>query len=432
MDEIMGTGKSYSALRYIENLALCSGERWIFCTEYLDEIERRTIENPIAAPFWRTPTETGDDTKTDHLIELLKEPDTKLIGITHALLLSASNNPFVNTLLKSKGYKLFLDETIDLITPYNGVKFGDFLKCLDRKEISINDLFGKVEWLVDDSVVTHGNVTSTDKLKKDSNKGIVYSAVQSGSVGDSVILVEIQNEIIFKQFDRIILATYNINNSLFDAYLKVKNIPRVVCRDVVCSRKTTKETIRNNIDFISKYDRQFRGMALSGNWYKAESSTDDYKIINKTIKAIGDKSGCRGNAHLLGFTVPADRLGKQRDTKKVQPTGYPHTVCSVVVDAKGAEQEEHSKALSAYVPCNARASNEYANKTVMVHAFNRYAMVPVTRFLDHYNVEYSNEVFALNELVQWVWRSAIRNGEPIKLAILSTRMRDLFVRWLDN
>jgi len=432
VDEIMGTGKSHSTLRYIENLALAEGQRWIFCTEYLDEIEKRTKENPLAAPVWRSPNDTGDATKTDHLIELLKEPDTKLVGITHALLLSASGNKLVNHLLKTKGYRLFLDETIDLISPYNGVKFGDFLKCLDRKEISINDPYGKVQWLVDDSVVTHGNLTSTDKLKTDSNKGIVYSAIQSGSVGDSVILVEITDEIVFTQFERVIVATYNIHNSLFDAYLKVKGINRIVCKDVVCSRNTTKASIKANIDMISKYDRQFKSMSLSGNWYKAESSADDYKIINRTIKAIGDKNGCKGNAHLLGFTVPADRLGKQRDKKRVQPTGYPHTVCGVVVDAKGIEQEQHSKALSTYIPCNARASNEYAGKTVMVHAFNRYAMVPVTRFLDHYGVEYSNEVFALNELVQWVWRSAIRNGQPIKLAILSSRMRDLFTRWLNS
>lgn len=432
VDEIMGTGKSHSTLRYIENLAITEGQRWIFCTEYLDEIERRTAENPLAAPLWRTPTDTGDATKTDHLIELLKEPDTKLVGITHALLLSASNHPLVNSLLKTKGYRLFLDETIDLISPYNRVKFGDFLKCLDRKEISITDPYGKVSWIVDDSTITHGNTTSTDDLKRDAAKGIVYSAVQSGSVGESVILVEIQNEVILTQFERVIVATYNINNTLFDAYLKIKGITRVVCKDVVCGRNTTKAAIKANIEFINKYDKQFRGMSLSGNWYKAESSPDDYKVINKTIKAIGDKNGCKGNAHLLGFTVPAERLGKQRDKKRVQPTGYPHTVCGVVVDAKGIEREEHSKALSTYIPCNARASNEYANKTVMVHAFNRYAMVPVTRFLDHYGIEYSNEQFALNELVQWVWRSAIRNGEKIKLAILSTRMRDLFTRWLDN
>ena len=436
IDEIMGTGKSHAALRYIESLAINdSNERWIFCTEYLDEIDRRTAENPEALHLWRTPVETWDSTKTDKLIELLKEPKVQLVGITHALLLSASYNKYINHLLQSKGYKLFLDETIELINPYKGVKFGDFLKSLDRKEISIDDKFGRVDWLVDDTVITLGNQTSTDKFKADCAKGVVHCGIRTGNIGDSVSLVEIENEILFKQFKRMIVATYNIEDTLFDAYLSIKQFKRVACKDVVCGRSTTKQYIKNNVEMISKYDKAFDKVSLSSGWYdgknKSSATVDDYKLINKTIKAIGDSCGCKGNAHLLGFTVPADRLGKQRDAKKVQPKGYPHTVCSVIVDDNGVETEgERSKSLSAYVPCNARASNEYANKEVMIHIYNRYPTPVITRYLDEYNVQHSSEAFALNELVQWVWRSAIRNGKSIKLAILSNRMRDLFKNWL--
>jgi len=40
--------------------------------------------------------------------------------------------------------------------------------------------------------------------------------------------------------------------------------------------------------------------------------------------------------------------------------------------------------------------------------------------------------FALAEMLQWIWRSRIRKGEPIKLAILPKRMRMLFKDWLYN
>ena len=67
---------------------------------------------------------------------------------------------------------------------------------------------------------------------------------------------------------------------------------------------------------------------------------------------------------------------------------------------------------SARIQCNARASNDCAHERVMVHACNRHAQVVVTRFLDAYGVEYSKDRYALNELIQWVWRSAVRNGAP--------------------
>ena len=41
-------------------------------------------------------------------------------------------------------------------------------------------------------------------------------------------------------------------------------------------------------------------------------------------------------------------------------------------------------------------------------------------------------MIALSEMLQWVWRSRIRKGEPIVLAIGSARMCRIFSRWLEN
>jgi len=38
----------------------------------------------------------------------------------------------------------------------------------------------------------------------------------------------------------------------------------------------------------------------------------------------------------------------------------------------------------------------------------------------------------LSELIQWVWRSAIRDGNSINIYIPSSRMRNLFIEWLNN
>ena len=109
-------------------------------------------------------------------------------------------------------------------------------------------------------------------------------------------------------------------------------------------------------------------------------------------------------------------------------------MCYVDADEFGEEfvTSVKNKAVSTYIPCNARASNAYSNKTVMVHAYNRYPLLSVSKYLDAHNVVYSSEVFALNELLQWLWRSAIRNREPIHVAILSERMLKLFENWLGN
>lgn len=35
-------------------------------------------------------------------------------------------------------------------------------------------------------------------------------------------------------------------------------------------------------------------------------------------------------------------------------------------------------------------------------------------------------------MVQFIWRSRIRNNEPIHVYIPSARMRNLFIRWLND
>ena len=40
--------------------------------------------------------------------------------------------------------------------------------------------------------------------------------------------------------------------------------------------------------------------------------------------------------------------------------------------------------------------------------------------------------YALAIMIQWVWRSRIRNGQEIWLYVPSRRMRELFLKWMDD
>ena len=40
--------------------------------------------------------------------------------------------------------------------------------------------------------------------------------------------------------------------------------------------------------------------------------------------------------------------------------------------------------------------------------------------------------YALGEMTQWIWRSAIRDNGNIEIYIPSNRMRELLVNWLNS
>ena len=42
------------------------------------------------------------------------------------------------------------------------------------------------------------------------------------------------------------------------------------------------------------------------------------------------------------------------------------------------------------------------------------------------------ELYALGEMVQWIYRSQIRRGDPIVIYIPSKRMRDILIGWVDG
>ena len=42
----------------------------------------------------------------------------------------------------------------------------------------------------------------------------------------------------------------------------------------------------------------------------------------------------------------------------------------------------------------------------------------------------NDDSFALSEMIQWVWRTRIRNDEEVDLYLPSKRMRDIIDQWI--
>lgn len=85
-----------------------------------------------------------------------------------------------------------------------------------------------------------------------------------------------------------------------------------------------------------------------------------------------------------------------------------------------------------HLPFNHRASNEYRNRRVLVYAVNVYYNVETKRFLKHHGAEVNEDQYALSTMLQWIWRSAIRDGEDIYIYIPSSRMRRLLTEWIKD
>ena len=64
-----------------------------------------------------------------------------------------------------------------------------------------------------------------------------------------------------------------------------------------------------------------------------------------------------------------------------------------------------------------------------IYLYDQYPNPYIARWLGNSTKEFA-DAYALTELIQLVWRSRVRRGEPIIVYLPSSRMRALFETWL--
>ena len=84
-----------------------------------------------------------------------------------------------------------------------------------------------------------------------------------------------------------------------------------------------------------------------------------------------------------------------------------------------------------FVPKNMRASNEYKDCSNCIYTINVFPHVSIKNHLLSFGVVLDDDKIALSELIQFIFRGAIREYQEMSVLILSNRMRGLLKDWLD-
>jgi hypothetical protein len=420
IDALMGRGKTTEAIRHAEEDVRTNPQAcWMVCCGPLSEVETRPLENECMKEFWHRP-EDSKSTKEESLLTLLQDPTVRLIALTHALWKQATTNPYLLHLVSQRRFSIVFDEVPDdWVDIYKRISPGDFQRAHIKTELAVYpDEFGRVEWL-DDAISLIEGPTHVDSLIREQKRVRAYVNGKQYSVLDMPF------DGALRAFRRVLVTTYLAPRSVFTAYLEMHGIPWTYCNDIVPQRRMTKADIRKLITFETGYDRQFSKWKLDSSWYK-KAEREQLNEIGKAIRNIGI-AHCDGDPTRLAFTAMKGRVAKTQTAPGMKAKGY---TSFIHLKGKPRNDDHIDKYASCFIRCNAKASNEYRHKDVLVHAYNRYPLEPVRRFFHGYGLDFDPDHYALTEMLQWVWRSAIRDGKPIRLAILSARMRELFQTWL--
>lgn len=85
-----------------------------------------------------------------------------------------------------------------------------------------------------------------------------------------------------------------------------------------------------------------------------------------------------------------------------------------------------------FLTFNAKATNDYRSRNCLVYITNLFMNVSEKQFYQLHGIEVDEDAYALSIMVQWIWRSAIRDGQDVYLYIPSSRMRNLLINWMNS
>ena len=408
VDSICGSGKTSWAIQEMnKNL----NQKYIYITPYLDEVDR-VVKECDDRYFYKPDEKLGQGKKMNHFIKMLKEGCN--IVSTHALFRDVSRDTI--ELIKENNYTLILDEVMNIIEQID-IDNDDLQMLLNDNIIYIEEGSNKILW-------------NPDKLNyKGKFKNIKNSILQGDVyyVRGSVVMWSFPVKT-FEYFDDIYILTYLFKGQLQRAYYDMYNISyeyksvqyvgtegwgslekRVY--ELVEYKDADKTELRKLINIYNNKkknmigDKKGKENPLSAGWFarQVENKTDRLTILKNNIYYFF-KNECKSKSKDNMYCVFKEY------EQKCKGDGY----------SKG------------FVVFNKRATNEYRHKKNLAYCINLFINPFDKAFFTDKDVEVDEDTWALSELIQWMFRSQLRDGKPINIYIPSERMRNLLLEWLNE
>lgn len=388
VDARMGRGKTSAAIRYMNQNR--KDRRFLFVTPYLTEVERICVRCDFEEP-------DGDLSSKSFNIKL-KMRMRRNLATTHALFYRMDIEAL--ELARENNYSLIIDESINVVEKIVTSE-KDFNIILS---LTTEDEMGRLTW---NDPEYSGRF---DDYKQKADQGSLFRL-------DSALL-NVVNPDIFEMFDEVIMLTYLFEGQTQKAYLDYFGIPyRVVGieEDAQGFRFSEKRDSPPPIDLSDlihivdkpRMNSPFRDRnALSKTWYSRRPADDlDVKKLRRALNTF--------------FT-------------SMTKTDPEHRIWTCFKDYKRKITGEHGKYSSSFLPMNIRATNEYREATAVAYLVNRFLDPNLVKFFAVRGITIDNDQFALSEMIQFIWRSAIRDNQPITLYIPSERMRNLLIAWMNS
>ena len=387
IDMPMGAGKTNGMITYMN---AHPERKYLFITPYLGECER--IQRDCPRLHFRLPS-GNYISKSVHLEKLISEGEN--IAATHSLFSLMSRKARNN--LKQQDYVLVLDEELNTIWKPNEVARD--IEMITDELIRVDEATGLIRWDWQE-----GNYSGRFAHLRN------YVRTQKIYVFNNALVGEMDTELFTECFSEIVILTYLFKFSVTKCYFDIYNINydyyHFEDSELISGLYDDSEFRENSRELIKICDHTrineigVENNALSKSWFDKRDLKDEHKILKNNLKNY--------------FT---NLTSSTKDTR----------LWSTFSKYKDYYSGNGYK--TAFISCNLKASNEYRNCEHLAYLMNAYANPILKQWFHKKGITYSDDSYALSMLIQWMWRSTIRDGNSVELYLPSKRMQDLLCRW---
>ena len=403
-DAIMGSGKSQSAITYMNEHP---DEKFVYITPYIEEAER--IQESCPRANFITPSAKLREygySKVEHTKWLLAEG--KNVATTHAAFRLYTEDMIKN--IVRWDYTLIIDEAVNVLCELEE-SAGD-VDVLERAGFITNR--GDGVYTYNGGEYAGGRLDELFQMLKRNNILRLSADGSTWGSNDTLFFWELHPDVL-RAFRNAYILTYLFYGQDIKYYLEMNGIDY----DFVGIRKDGdvyrfSDTMEYYPSYIQRLDQMIHifenqklneigvgRFKLSSSWFENANEDDLKKLKNNLYNYFHNYNGDVPSDELM-WTTFKNYAGKLRGR------GFANQVTA----------------------CNLRAFNTLRDKRVLAYCANIFVNPFKRRYLCRSGGEYDDDSYALSTMVQWIWRSAIRDGKEISIYIPSERMRLLLKKWI--
>ena len=412
VDMVMGSGKSSAAITYMNEHP---EKRFLYVTPFLDETER--IVNACSALKFKTPSEKIPEyrfSKSNHLRSLVNQ--RRNIALTHALFLRIDD--VGAQAITDSGYTIIIDEVVDV--------FGDVpasqedIKLLSEAGyLNSYETGGQYEYYRMSEKAYQYDGLMNEFFDNAKRGQIVQTNGWQGGKQIKYGIWEV-NRRLFTLSDEIFILTYMFDGMPMKGFLEANKLPY----SFMYVRKEQDGKYRfSDVGEMPSYIQNLRNMIhvcdkdsinqigngehdLSVNWTKGGKEDGRLAALRRHVNTYFRRH------------IP-EGIGADKTLWTTFKYGRDE------VKGKGASDKN-------FLAFNAKATNAYGDRAALAFCVNVFMNPNLLNYLRHVGANVDEKKYALAVMVQWIWRSRIRNGQEIWIYIPSRRMRGLLLSWIDD